>query len=272
MTAVIEQPGLAAEEVTVRFGGVVALDHCTLSAPVGRITGLIGPNGAGKSTLFNACSGLVPTTTGSVSLFGEPVDRLGPSARARRGMSRTFQKMELFSTMTVAQNVEMGREASWAGINVLRSVYRSRSGRRECEEARDGALALCGLEPLRDRLVRSLSTGQRRMVEFARVLANPARLLLLDEPSSGLDRNETAEFARVLQMAVETRGCGVLLVEHDMSLITAVCDRVHVLDFGKKICEGTVDEVLSDHLVRAAYLGVVDEELDRVAEEAGSGL
>lgn len=246
--------GLDVEEVRVRFGGLIALDGITLAAPLGRITGLIGPNGAGKSTLLNVCSGLV-RADGRINLFGQSLDRMSPAARARRGMTRTFQRMELFNTLTVNENVEMGCEAAWVGSGVIRSLYRSATARKRVKDARDEAVALCGLEPLAGRVTGSLSTGQRRFVEFARALANPARLLLLDEPSSGLDEPATRRFGEVIQRAVDLRGLGVLLVEHDMTLIRSVCDYVYVLDFGRQICEGNTRTVLTNTKVQAAYLG-----------------
>jgi len=253
--------GVEVRGLSVRYGGVAALDDVSLDAPLGRCTGLIGPNGAGKTTFFNACFGMLTETTGHVSLFGASLDRLSPAARARRGMARTFQRMELFDTMTVEENVQMGAEAAWVGGNVLRCLHRRRAGGRIVVEAREEAIELCGLQSIRHIHSRSLSTGQRRLVEFARALANPAQMLFLDEPSSGLDRAETAHFGQVLSNAISSRRIGVLLVEHDMTLVSAVCDRVHVLDFGRKIFEGSMAAAQRDSTVRAAYLGDPDGEL-----------
>jgi ABC-type branched-subunit amino acid transport system ATPase component len=247
--------GLEVRRLTVRYGGVVAVSNLSLTAPLGRCTGLIGPNGAGKTTVFNACFGLLPSATGEVELLGRSVSRLGPAARARRGMTRTFQRMELFDGLSVRANVEMGREAAWVGSNVLRSFYRSPGGRAAVRQASDEALELCALTDLADRAVNSLSTGQRRLVEFARALANPATVLLLDEPSSGLDHAETRQFASVLANAVATRGLAAILVEHDMSLVSEVCEDVHVLDFGQTIFQGRMADAQNDAVVRAAYLG-----------------
>jgi ABC-type branched-subunit amino acid transport system ATPase component len=249
------QVGLEVRGLTVRYGGVVAVSDLWLSAPLGRCTGLIGPNGAGKTTVFDACFGLIPAATGEVRLLGSPISRLGPAARARRGLSRTFQRMELFDGLTVGENVEMGREAAWVGSNVFRSLYRSRAGRTAVQTARDEALELCGLNDLRHQPTGSLSTGQRRLVEFARALANPAPVLLLDEPSSGLDHAETEKFGTVLMTAVRTRGLAAILVEHDMELVSAVCEEVHVIDFGQKIFEGRMADAQQDPRVRSAYLG-----------------
>ena len=265
---------LKVDSVTVRFGGLVAADTVTLSAPVGQITGLIGPNGAGKTTTFNACSGLVRPSSGTIWLDGRRVDHLGPPARARRGLGRTFQQMELFDSLTVRQNVALGREGSYAGWNPLDHVL-SRRGQHARIAARTAdALALCGLVSLADESVGTLSTGQRRLVELARCVAGPFHLMLLDEPSSGLDRVETERFGEIVAGIVRERGVGVLLIEHDMNLVNRLCDHLYVLDFGQLIFEGTASEVGASAVVRAAYLG--DESsaddgaaLARLSEEAG---
>jgi ABC-type branched-subunit amino acid transport system ATPase component len=259
--------GLTVENLTVRYSGIVAVNDVSLTAPLGRCTGLIGPNGAGKTTVLNACFGMIPDCSGKVQLLGRSVSRVGPAARARRGMARTFQRMELFDSFTVGENVQMGREAIWVGSNPLRTLYRGRRAQRMLAEARDEALSLCDLTHLGDAPVANLSTGQRRLVEFARVLASPAMILLLDEPSSGLDQAETDRFARVLTAVIEARGVGVLLVEHDMRLVSAVCTRVHVLDFGQKIFEGNMDDARRDPAVRAAYFGDLDVTGEQAAME-----
>jgi ABC-type branched-subunit amino acid transport system ATPase component len=192
---------------------------------------------------------------GTVVLDGRAVDRLGVPARARRGLGRTFQRVELFDSLTVAQNVALGCEGHYAGWNPLGHVLASRPQQSRVRQQTDYALALCGLDELRENNVGSLSTGQRRLVELARVLAGPFRLLLLDEPSSGLDLAETERFGDVLAAVVRERGIGVLLVEHDMALVNRLCDYIYVLDFGKQIFAGTVAEVGSSPLVRSAYLG-----------------
>ena len=243
------------EDIRVVFGGLVAVERATLHAPTGRITGLIGPNGAGKTTLFNTCSGFIRPNRGKVVLSGGDVSRHGPASRARRGLGRTFQQMELFDTLTVRENVALGLEAGQAGWNPLRHLSGSRAVNRRVAAATEAALRECDLLELADRTPGSLSTGQRRLVELARCLAGPFRILLLDEPSSGLDRVETARFGEILRDVVERRGVGILLVEHDMALVTDVCDYIYVLDFGKQVFEGTAAEVMSSPIVRAAYLG-----------------
>ena len=250
--------GLRAEGVVVKFGGLTALDGVAVHAPPGRITGLIGPNGAGKTTLFNVCSGLQPPAAGTVTLDGEDLARHSPSRRAREGLGRTFQRLELFSTMTVRENVEFGVEARWLSWDPvsqlgLRSAGRAR--RREIREAADEVLHATGLEPLANRVVGSLSTGQGRLVELARAIARNPRILLLDEPSSGLDPAESKDFGRQLRELVDARGIGILMVEHDMSLVLEICDWIFVLDFGKPLMAGTAAEVRNSPDVQAAYLG-----------------
>jgi len=247
--------GLAVEDLTIRYGGNVAVSGLSLDAPLGRVTGLIGPNGAGKTTTFNACSGLLRPSAGRVSLFGADVTNLAPPARARLGLGRTFQRMELFDSLTVAQNVRLGREAALAGRNPLRQLISTAADRRAIAGAVGEAIEVCGIGDLAGLRAGSLSTGQRRLVELARALAGDFRFLLLDEPSSGLDKAETTVFGSILRRVVEERGSGILLVEHDMDLVMRVCDYIYVLDFGQPIFDGTPVEVRRSPVVRAAYLG-----------------
>jgi len=246
---------LRVDALRVAFGGLVAVDGVTLAAPSGTITGLIGPNGAGKTTTFNALSGLNRPSAGRVTLGGRDISRLGPAARARRGIGRTFQQMELYDSLTVVQNVGMGLESALAGANPVTQLVARRSDSRRVEAAAGEALELCGIAHLADRGVAGLSTGQRRLVELARCLAGDHSILLLDEPSSGLDKAETEAFGAILRKAVEERGVGILLVEHDMSLVMSACSRLYVLDFGRLVFEGTPAEARQSEVVRAAYLG-----------------
>ena len=259
--------GLATSEVTVRFGGNTAVDRVTVEAPVGRLTGLIGPNGAGKTTTFNACSGLLTPSAGRVHLFGEDVTRLDAARRARRGLGRTFQRMELFDGMTVAENVALGLEARLIGGSMLHQLLPRRGERARIAEATERAIETCGLDDLAGRRVGGLSTGQRRMVELARAQAGDFRLILLDEPSSGLDPRESEHLATVVRSWVDDHGQGVLLVEHDMAVVMSICDYIYVLDFGCLIFEGTPAEVRASEVVQAAYLGGEEaEELVSTAE------
>jgi branched-chain amino acid transport system ATP-binding protein len=233
---------LEIRNVTVRFGGHVALDDVSLSAAPGEVTGLIGPNGAGKTTLFNVVTGLLAPQRGSVRLDGEDVTRLAPYRRARRGLARTFQRLELFGLLTVRENVELAV-----------SVRGRRPGPGTGE-----ALDLVGLSDMADVRADELPTGKARLVELARALATGPRALLLDEPASGQDESETEAFRRVL-LAVAAAGIAVVLVEHDVQLVMRTCARVHVLDFGQVLAVGTPSEIQANRAVLDAYLGAVPE-------------
>ncbi len=251
--------GLAVRDLSVAYGGRHAVDRLSLDAPLGRTSGLIGPNGAGKTSTFNAISGLARAASGEVRLFGEDVTRWSPARRARLGLGRTFQRMVLVEALTVRENVGLGAECREVGRRPLRQVWSPPARRRHLAATVDAALARCGLEALADDRVARLTTGQKRLVELARAVAGGFRILLLDEPSSGLDEEETAAFGRLLRALVADEGLGLLLVEHDMSLVMSVCDHLHVLDFGRCIFEGSPAEVQASEVVRRAYLG---EELE----------
>jgi len=248
-------PALEVEGINVRFGGVQAVRSLTLSAPFGQITGLIGPNGAGKTTTFNVCSGLIRPSSGSVTYRSTGTAGLRPAQRARLGMGRTFQHAELWNTLTVRENVELAAEAPVAGSRYVAQLASTSRERNRIRSAALEAMELTGLNDLAERPAGDLSTGQRRLVELARVLAAPFNLLLLDEPSSGLDREESERFGQLLQQVVRERGLGVLLVEHDMQLVMSICDYIFVMDFGEKIFEGRPTDVAASSVVRAAYLG-----------------
>ena len=241
--------------LTVAYGGAVAVSDVTLSAGVGQITGLIGPNGAGKTSTFNAISGLVRPASGSVIVNDRDVTHSRPATRARQGLGRTFQRVQVCEAMTVRENVAVGVECRVAGGSAWRQVVARGRERGEIATRTGAAISACGLESISNSYVGTLSTGQRRLVELARVIATDFTMLLLDEPSSGLDEAETAAFGEVLQRVVADRGCGILLVEHDMSLVMEVCDHIYVLDFGQQLFDGTPEEVRSSAEVRAAYLG-----------------
>jgi ABC-type branched-subunit amino acid transport system ATPase component len=260
--------GLEIVDLTVRYGGEVAVAGLHLDAPRGRLTGLIGPNGAGKTSTFNACSGLLRPAGGRVLLEGRDVTRLGPAARARIGLGRTFQRMELFTGMTVAENVALGREGLLAGSNPLYQWVSRRSEARAIRDATDEALDACGLSAIAGRRVGELSTGQRRLVELARVHAGGFPMLLLDEPSSGLDKTESDRMGAIVRRLVDERGVGVLLVEHDMALVMSICDDLYVLDFGQLIFHGSPAETRRSPVVQAAYLGAEEvHELAGIAVE-----
>jgi branched-chain amino acid transport system ATP-binding protein len=233
---------LEAEGITVRFGGHVAVDRVDLSVEAGAITGLIGPNGAGKTTTFNVLTGLQETTSGRVLLAGDDITHVPTHKRARRGIARTFQKLEVFSSLSVWENVLVAIE------------IQGRGGRREHEAAVAATIDRVGLGAVAGERVDSLPTGQCRLVELARALAIEPRVLLLDEPASGLDDNETHQFADLLRSLVGD-GLAILMVEHDVPLVMEVCKSISVLDFGSIIATGTPEEIQADEKVLDAYLG-----------------
>ncbi len=237
-------PLLEARDVTVRFGGKTALNETTVTAAQGRITGLIGPNGAGKTTLFNVVCGLQGANTGRVLLDGRDVTRLPPHKRARRGLARTFQRLELFTSLTVRDNVRVGGDihGRWSRT------------RGDSAAGADDVLALTGLAALADREVSEIPTGQARVVELARALMTRPQVLLLDEPAAGQSDEETEAFGHLLRRLAGD-GLAILLVEHDMTLVMDVCETIHVLDYGRMIAVGPPDAVRADPAVVEAYLG-----------------
>jgi branched-chain amino acid transport system ATP-binding protein len=231
---------LEVRDVTVTFGGNRALDGVGLTAEAGRVTGLIGPNGAGKSTLFDVVCGLRRPSSGRVFLGGRDVTGTGPSRRAKHGLARTFQRLELFGRLTVRDNLLVAAEL---GPN-----------RRRPARVVDRVLGRLGLTDIADSTADALPTGVGRLVEVARALVVRPQVLLLDEPAAGQDEQETDRFARLLR-ALADDGMAVVLVEHDMGLVMSVCDDLHVLDLGRVICAGPPETVRRDSAVLAAYLG-----------------
>ena len=249
------RPDLTLVDVTVRFGGLVAVNDVSLHAPAGIVTGLIGPNGAGKTTIFNATTGTVAAATGTVHLGEHRLDRLSPARRSQLGLGRTFQRMELFDSMTVRENVSAGPEMRRAGRHSWTHLASSRAQDAELRQRTESAMERCGIGEIASRTANDLSTGQRRLVELARAIASEFDFLLLDEPSSGLDPGETERFTSILRSVVDHEGIGLLVVEHDMALVRALCSVIYVLDFGELLCSGPAAEVLSSDIVKAAYLG-----------------
>jgi branched-chain amino acid transport system ATP-binding protein len=237
-------PSLEVSEVTVTFGGKRALDGVAITAEPGRVTGLIGPNGAGKSTLFDVICGLRKPVTGKIHLDGKDVTRLGPARRARCGMARTFQRLELFGRLSVRENLLVAAELG--------------PERRRADHAVTEIITRLDLADVADRPADELSTGTGRLVEVGRALAVRPRFLLLDEPAAGQDAAETRRFAALLR-ALAGEGATVVLVEHDMSLVMGVCDDVYVLDLGKIIAAGPPGLIRRDETVLAAYLGDAHE-------------
>jgi branched-chain amino acid transport system ATP-binding protein len=235
---------LAVEQVSVRFGGRMALQDVDLSVEANRITGLIGPNGAGKTTLFNVMCGLQAPTRGRVLLNGIDVTTFAPHERAQRGLARTFQRLELFGSLTARENLQVAAEIwrRWAPSGP------------SAEERVAAAVELIGLQPFIDQRADRLTTGQARLLELARAVVTRPRVLLLDEPASGLDGAETESLAHLLRVLART-GIALLLVEHDMGLVMRACDTIHVLDYGRVIARGRPEEIQRDQRVLDAYLG-----------------
>jgi len=249
---------LEAHEVSQRFGGLRALDRVSLRVPEGSIVGLIGPNGAGKTTLFDCITGVRPPAEGRVHLFGRVVTEWPAHRRAALGVGRTFQRLELFGSLTVEENVVVAAEAEFGHGGALSDLLALPESVRTREDARDIAastLELLGLEPHRDEPAGSLPIGLARRVELGRALARYPRLLLLDEPSSGLSAGESASLAELLRGLRDERGTSMLVVEHDMAFVMNLCDHMYVLDFGRLLADGTPDAIRRDPAVRAAYLG-----------------
>jgi branched-chain amino acid transport system ATP-binding protein len=237
---------LRVEQIAVRFGGVQAFADVSFEVPVGRVTGLIGPNGAGKTTLFNVVTGLQRPTRGRVFLDEKDVTGAGPQRRARAGLARTFQRLEVFGSLTTRENVLVAAE-------VRHGFNRGRGGPRPGQVA-DELINRVGLRPVAGTAANVLSTGTARWLELARALASGPKVLLLDEPSSGLDGGESEGLGKLL-VALAGEGMAVLLVEHDMDLVMGICDYLHVLDFGQLIAAGTPGEIKADPRVQEAYLG-----------------
>jgi branched-chain amino acid transport system ATP-binding protein len=239
---------LSAEDVVVRFGGLRALSEANLEVEPGRVTGLIGPNGAGKTTCFNVITGLQEPTSGRVMFDGKDITDTNPFKRARMGIARTFQKLEAFSSLSARDNVLVASEQRKAWDK----------SKFDPGQVADEMLERVGIADVSDFMVGTLSTGTARRVELARALATNPKVLLLDEPSSGLNEEETEDMARLLRMLTK-EGLAVLLVEHDMSFVMGTCEYIYVLDFGQIIATGTPAEVQADPMVQAAYLGAAVE-------------
>jgi len=253
-----EGPLLAVTDMTVRFGGLVALRSVELTVPSHSVVAVIGPNGSGKSTLFNAITGLVTPESGEVRFAGESIARLPPHRVLDRGMARTFQNLRLFPGLTVLENVMIGRHARLS-TGAVGALLRLPGSQREEEEAREHCreiLAIFGnrLIPRADHVVSSLSYANRRRVEIARALASSPKLLLLDEPTAGMNPAETQELASQIK-GLNQLGLAIVLIEHKLDVVVRLADKVVVLDHGEKIAEGTPDAVRRDEEVMRAYLG-----------------
>ncbi|KLL95891.1 MULTISPECIES: ABC transporter ATP-binding protein [Rhodococcus] len=243
-----EAPILETRGITVRFGGHVAVKDVSLGIEPGTVTGLIGPNGAGKTTLFNTITGLQRPTAGKVFLDGRDITSLPPYKRARMGMARTFQRLELFVSLSVRDNLRVAGDIHNAnGRNKI-----------DVDEEVDRLLELTGLADIASTDVSDVPTGRARVVEVARALMTSPRVLLLDEPASGQTEQETEAFATLLGDLAKD-GLAICLVEHDIPLVMKICSRIHVLDYGAVLASGVPDEIKNDPAVINAYIGTEEE-------------
>jgi sulfate-transporting ATPase len=258
---------LSVVDLTVRFGGVVAVDGVSFEVGPGEVVGLIGPNGAGKTTVIDAVTGFVRPSAGTVSLGDERIERWGATRRARSGLRRSFQSLELFEDITVEQNIQAGADEGgrWSWFTDL--VW---PGHHTLGGTAVAAIESFELEPHLAQLPGELPYGRRRLVGIARAVASGPSLILLDEPAAGLDEHESRELGGLIRRIADERGMGVLLVEHDVGMVLSTCDRVVVIEFGRVIASGTPAEVRVDPAVRRAYLGHDEDEQGRMPQEVTS--
>ena len=247
MSALLDVSGL-----TVRYGGVVAVDAVDVAVQEGAVFGLIGPNGAGKTSMVDALTGYTKPAAGRVEFDGRDITRLRPYKRARMRLARTFQSIELFDDLTVDENLLVASEHVNVGT-ALRDIFMPH--RPPDRRGVDWAISVCGLEDVVDRFPSEISHGKRKLVGVGRALALEPRLVLLDEPAAGLDTDESLELGQKLQAMPREHGVTVFLIDHDMGLVLSVCDQLMVLDFGKQIASGTPTEIRQNQDVIEAYLG-----------------
>ncbi|WP_153505125.1 ABC transporter ATP-binding protein [Cumulibacter manganitolerans] len=259
VNAAVGETLVSLQDVTMQFGGLKAMDSVSFDIKRGEILGLIGPNGAGKTTCFNAMTGVYTPTSGKVVFDGTAIRRMKRNQITRMGIARTFQNIRLFASMTALENVAVGIDARHR-TSVVGAVFRSPRHRREERIAYDRGMELLEFVGIADRAhepARSLPYGYQRRLEIARALATEPKLLCLDEPAAGFNPAEKVQLMGLIQ-EIRNQGYTVLLIEHDMRLVMGVTDRIVVLEFGRKIAEGTPDVIRKDPAVIAAYLGVTD--------------
>lgn len=264
---------LTVEEVSVAFGGIHAVDAVSMDLDAGEIVGIIGPNGAGKTTFFDALSGFVPTEGGSILLGAQSIGQLSPDARARLGIGRLFQNSRLFSSMTVRETISVALHQQFGSSGIVSAATwspKSRKQERKIRRRADELVGLLGLGAYRDKHIGDLSVGTKRVVDIACAMASKPSVLLLDEPSSGLSQAETEELAPVIFRLRKDTGCGMLVIEHDMALITSISDTLVAMDLGKIIVQGSPADVIGDKAVIESYLGTSEEVLSRSGRAKGS--
>jgi branched-chain amino acid transport system ATP-binding protein len=264
-TGVTTGAAMRADRLTVRFGGLIAVNDVSFEVPEGGIVSMIGPNGAGKTTFFNALTGLYDLNTGRVYLGRRDITGLSPHRIAALGIGRTFQNIRLFGLMTAEENVKVAMHTHLRS-GVFRTVLHTPSQRREEREARDtarGLLDFVGIGRAANEYARNLSYGDQRRLEVARALALRPKVLLLDEPTAGMNPRESAQFTQFVHRVRDEKGLSVLLIEHDMSVVMQVSERITVLDRGERIAEGTPEAIRNNPRVIEAYLGKSGQENGR---------